>query len=132
MDREFADVDRADRLELRRGRTTGEREIMRHLLLAAVLLTGAFLAACGSSTASSPSTTTLPRGVATKETTPTTAPVDVQALLLSLSDLPAGWSVDHSNASASGSCYSQPLTKVPAVSYAHDAFLQGGSLPELT
>lgn len=65
-------------------------------------------------------------------TTATQSPApNVQPLLLSISDLPSGWSVDNTPQSASTSCYTNPLAQVTSKSYAHIYFAQGGSLPAL-
>ncbi|HEX3461747.1 MAG TPA: hypothetical protein VHT49_12640 [Acidimicrobiales bacterium] len=52
--------------------------------------------------------------------------------MLSITDLPSGWSVDNSPHNASSSCYSNPLTKVASTSYTHADFAKGGSLPSLS
>jgi len=54
------------------------------------------------------------------------------AFLLTISALPTGWNVDNSTPDNSTTCYSDPVTKVPSLSYAHVDFQQGGSFPALT
>jgi len=99
----------------------------------AIAVAGGGLAAC-SSGSSAPTTS---NGGSDRAATTTIAPTtttpgapNVQPLLLAVTDLPTGWSVD-SNTTTPNSCYSGPLTKISPASYAHVDFAQGGSLPEL-
>ncbi len=99
-----------------------------------MLLGALLLAACSSSGSSSPTTSkaaarpSIP--TSSVPVTTTTVP-SAQQYLLSISDLPTGWSVDNTQQSATDSCYYDPLTKVPSASYAHAAFAEGGNVPEL-
>jgi hypothetical protein len=88
------------------------------------------LAGCSSGATSSPTTKRAPTTTAAPVTTTTTAP-NVQPYLLAITDLPTGWAVDNSTVAPASSCYSDPLTKVPSLSYSTDKFDQGGSTPEL-
>jgi len=52
-------------------------------------------------------------------------------MLLAITDLPTGWSVDNTPQTASVSCYTNPLARVPSTAYAHVSFAQGGGTPIL-
>ncbi len=103
--------------------------------LASLVILGVSLSACGGSVASSASSKTAKSGASdtTQEAvTTTTKAIDANSLLLSVSDLPSGWSVDNSSQSnTNGSCYSDPLKQIHSNSYAHIDFSKGGGLPEL-
>jgi hypothetical protein len=86
------------------------------------------LTACSRSYSSSPTTTstTSPLGPAAS----TTAPPDIQSLVLSISDLPTGWTEDNSpNNSSSLSC--EPPAMHNYITRADVTFDQGGGLPVL-
>jgi hypothetical protein len=96
----------------------------------AIAGTALVLAGCPSGATSSPTTKPAPTTTAAHVTTTTTAP-KVQPYLLAITDLPTGWAVDNSTVAPASSCHSNPLTKVPSLSYSTDKFDQGGSTPEL-
>jgi hypothetical protein len=85
------------------------------------------LAGCSAKSATQATTTT---AVAAVKAPATTVP-NVQSLLLSITDLPTGWTVDNSpNNSGSLSCLPASLSK-GAASHAEVDFQQGGGLPVL-
>jgi hypothetical protein len=96
-------------------------------LVAAV---GLALAGCSSSAApSSSTTTTSSAGIAPSVST--TAAPNVQSLLLSINDLPTGWTVDNSaNSPGSLSCVPADLAH-GSLHHADISFAQNGSLPIL-
>jgi hypothetical protein len=107
---------------------------MKRSALSVVIAAGIVLAACSSSSTATTTTSSEPASTpstAAASTTTTAAKANLQALSLSISDLPTGWSVDNSSTSPSSSCYSDPLTKVPSISYLSTRFVQGGSFPVL-
>lgn len=106
-----------------------DRGTMRYKRLIAIGAVALALGACSSSPASKALSTTSTTGGG--PTTTTTPSPNVQPLLLSITDLPTGWSVDNTPQSSSTSCYTNPLAQVSSRSYAHIDFAQGGGLPEL-
>lgn len=106
---------------------------MRYMRIAMVSIAALALAGCSSSATTSKASAITTAKASPVSTTSTTAPPNVQSILLAISDLPTGWSVDNTPQSGvSTSCYSNPLTKAHSVAYAHVDFAQGGNLPELT
>ena len=113
--------------------------MLRRVGFVPLIALGLALSACGGSSASSASpsgsstvagSTAQHAGVVT--TTSTTQPPNVKSMLLSVSDLPSGWSVDNSSSSSTNkTCYTDPLKQLASNSYAHINFAKDGSLPEL-
>ena len=100
-----------------------------NLTIAALVMAG-----CSSPSATkvSPEVTTTTTTAAAPTTTTTTAPlVSAQSLLLTVDQLPSGWSVNNTVIPHSSNCYADPLLKVPQISYGTITFAQGGTAPEL-
>jgi hypothetical protein len=101
----------------------------RRVKLAAVGLLLTPLAACGGG---SNATTSSTASTSTQASTCSSAdpPLQASSLLLTVNDLPAGWSVDNS-ANSAVECLNAALKSASPLSYAHQNFASGGSLPEL-
>ena len=105
---------------------------MRRLLLLTVAMLGTAIGvgACSSSSPNSASTSTTTTAAAPVSTT--TVP-DVSKYILSINDLPTGWSVNNDSSGAStGKCYSGLLKAASPLSFANVHFAQGGTTPALS
>lgn len=91
------------------------------------------MAGCSSSTVgTSPPKVITTAPSAPSTTTTTTAPLaTAQSLLLTVDQMPSGWSVNNTVTPHSANCYADPLLKVPQITYGTVAFVQGGTAPEL-
>ena len=109
-----------------------EAQVRRKTIAVGVgIVIAATLAGCSAKSATQATTTTSSSPSAVAPGVSTTAAPSIQSLMLSITDLPTGWSVDNTAQSVSTSCYDDPLKHVASTSYANVDFAQGGSLPEL-
>jgi|GEM_PF-997836 len=100
--------------------------------IAIVAGVGIVLAGCSSSATSSSTTKVTPATAGTSGApTTTTTPASVQSYLLTVSDLPTGWSVDNSSSSSTTSCATNPVSQSASGPKAIIDFNQAGGLPEL-
>lgn len=114
----------------------------RILGVAAVVASVALLAACGSSSnspgASSPKTSAQTSSSSSQSPssspTPSTPPRDLNPQLLTVADLPAGWSVSHSTSSGGGAtppCIKALKVRFHSSSKAEASFVKGTDVPIL-
>lgn len=93
--------------------------------MAALLLAG-----CGGNAAKSGSSTTVASGAGTASTSTTMALSRLSSELLSISQMPTGWSVDNSSGRAEG-CDHDALANVISTRYVEKDFSGNGGQPEL-